>query len=129
GTLPEETDLSQCSEGSAATTLVPITPTAANVDVEAACTENTSDSSVRYREPTSNEPDFTDRMLACTHVPMLGSASGPAQIELIVTGRSDDSCAGLTHYVLRGCRNDASCEAPDWDLTDDPPAWWPCPTD
>jgi hypothetical protein len=131
GTLPEEQDLSQCSEGSAAT-VVPIVPTAADADAEAACTENTADSSVRYREPTDTAPDFTERMLGCQHVPMLGSAgSGETnipQIELIVTGRSDDSCAGLTHYVLRGCRTDASCEAPEWDQLDTPPAWWPCPT-
>jgi hypothetical protein len=132
GTLPEERDLSQCSEGSAATTIVPITTTAANVDAEAACTENTADSSVRYREPKGDEPDFTDRMLACQHLPMLGSdGSGSAddQIQLIVTGRSDDSCAGLTHYVLRGCTTDASCEAPQWDDLDTPPTWWPCPVD
>ncbi|HEY3805478.1 MAG TPA: hypothetical protein VGL61_22875 [Kofleriaceae bacterium] len=129
GTLPEESDLSQCSEGSAATTVVPITPTAADVDAEAACTENTADSSVRYREPTDDEPDFTERMLACTHLPSLGSGSAVSpQIELIVTGRSDDSCAGLTHYVLTGCRTDASCEAPQWDHSETPPSWWPCPT-
>lgn len=36
-------------------------------------------------------------------------------------------CKGLTHYVLRGCNNDASCKSPQWDRTSSPPAWWPCP--
>jgi hypothetical protein len=48
-------------------------------------------------------------------------------IQLAISGRSDDSCAGLTHYVLRGCRNDALCDLPAWDVTATPPAWWPCP--
>jgi hypothetical protein len=127
GTLPPETDTSQCSEGSAATTLVPIAVTAADVDEEAACTENTADSSVRYREPMENSPDFTDRMFQCAHLPSLGGSAVSPQIQLIVTGRSDDSCKGLTHYVLTGCRTDASCEAPDWDHSEAPPSWWPCP--
>jgi hypothetical protein len=127
GTLPSE-DPATCSEGPAASTIVPITPTTANADVEVACSENTGDSSVRYREPMATEPDFSTRTLACVHTPTLGgSDTGPQQIELIVTGRSDDSCAGLTHYVLKGCRNDPNCEAPDWDHSQAPPTWWPCP--
>ncbi len=128
GVLPAENG--GCTEGPAATTVVPITPTSAGVDVEAACTENTADSSVRYREPTANAPDFTERMTACIPLPTLGgsgSGSNTQQIQLIVTGRSDDSCAGLTHYVLTGCRNDPTCESPDWDHSEAPPTWWPCP--
>lgn len=131
GTLPTEGDLSQCSEGPAATTIVPITPVAANADIELGCSENTADASVRYREPSvSAEPDFTNRTLACQHTPTLGgSDTGPQQSELLVTGRSDDSCKGLTHFILKGCRTDPNCESPDWDLTKNPPLWWPCPVD
>ena len=115
GTLPPE-DPATCTEGPAPTTVVPITPTAAMADVEAACTENTADSSVRYREPMANAPDLGERTTACVPVPTLGgSDTGPQQTELIVTGRSDDSCAGLTHYVLKGCRNDPNCALPNWD--------------
>jgi hypothetical protein len=126
GTLPPETDPSQCTEAAAATTVVPIAVTAANVDEEAACTENTADSSVRYREPMATGPDLTDRVIACVPLPSLGGSAVSPQIQLIVTGRSDDSCKGLTHYVLTGCRTDASCEMPDWDHSEMPPSWWPC---
>jgi hypothetical protein len=129
GILPPENG--GCTEGPAATTVVPITPTAADVDAEAACTEATADSSVRYREPTATGPDLTERLFACVPLPTLGAGSGSGsntqQIQLIVTGRSDDSCVGLTHYVLTGCRNDPTCESPDWDHSEAPPNWWPCP--
>ena len=48
-------------------------------------------------------------------------------IQYVVSGRSDESCMGLTHYVLRGCRNDPLCAQPQWDITKTPPSWWPCP--
>jgi len=131
GTLPPETDPSMCSEGPAASTVVPITPVAANADVELGCTENTADASVRYREPSfAAPPDFTNRTVACQTTPTLGgSDAGPQQSEMIVTGRSDDSCKGLTHYILKGCRTDPNCESPEWDHTLDPPSWWPCPVE
>jgi hypothetical protein len=127
GTLPEESDLSQCSEGSAATTVVPIGITTADLDEEVACTESTADSSVRYREPMATAPDFSERTLACAPLPSLGGSAVSPQIQLLVTGRTDDSCMGLTHYVLTGCRTDASCQLPDWDHSEAPPSWWPCP--
>jgi hypothetical protein len=132
GMLPPE-DPAQCSDGPLAATPVTVTPIAATAPTmelaELACTENTADSSVRYREPDTDSPDLTDRQTACVHVPTLGgSATTPSQIELIVTGRSEDSCAGLTHYVLKGCREDPNCESPDWDHSLAPPTWWPCPS-
>jgi hypothetical protein len=50
-------------------------------------------------------------------------------MQLVISGRSDDSCIGLTHYVLRGCRDDVLCQPPRWDITATPPTWWPtsCP--
>ena len=86
---------------------------------------------MRYREPTATAPDLSERSFACVPLPTLGAGSGSGsntqQIQLIITGRSDDSCAGLTHYVLTGCRNDPTCESPDWDHSENPPTWWPCP--
>jgi len=29
-------------------------------------------------------------------------------------------------YQLAGCQAYYGCEEPEWDLTDNPPAWWPC---
>ena len=55
-------------------------------------------------------------------------AGSPASdlIQLVVSGRTFDRCKGLTHYTLRGCREDVNCPIPDWDFTASPPAWWPC---
>ena len=47
-------------------------------------------------------------------------------IQLVVSGRSDDPCRSLTHYVLRGCREDPTCDVPEWDFTMAPPRWWQC---
>jgi len=94
---------------------------------ELACVERRTDSSIRYREPPADAPDLTNRTTGCAKVPDFGSGKGSGMIQLAISGRSDDSCAGLTHYVLRGCREDALCELPDWDITATPPSWWPCP--
>jgi hypothetical protein len=127
GNLPPE-DPSTCTEGATDTTTVPIAVEAPMIAIEeAACTENTADSSVRYREPDATSPDFTDRTLACVHLPTFDGTTSPV-VELIVTGRTEDSCVGLTHYVLTGCRTDPLCESPDWDHSLAPPTWWPCPS-
>ncbi|HET7502791.1 MAG TPA: hypothetical protein VFK02_17335 [Kofleriaceae bacterium] len=94
---------------------------------ELACEERRTDSSIRYREPPADAPDLTGRTIACVKVPDFGSGKAAGMLQLAVSGRSDDSCVGLTHYVLRGCRNDALCELPQWDITATPPTWWPCP--
>jgi hypothetical protein len=133
GMLPQETDVAQCAQATAsqATISVPLPAASTNIN-EVACTENNADSEVRYREPPTDEPDFTNRLTACVHLPTLGSGSGSGsgsdQIELIVTGKSTDSCVSLTHYILRGCANDPSCAPPTWDHSQAPPSWWPCPT-
>ncbi|HTR53395.1 MAG TPA: hypothetical protein VMJ10_22025 [Kofleriaceae bacterium] len=134
GQLPPEVDVGECLQ--AAPQDQPIAswvPPSPSIDMdEVACTENNADSSVRYRDP-ADQPDGTDRLAACTPLPQFpGQDTGSEQIELIVTGRSDDSCKGLTHYVLKGCREDPNCAMPDWDdLPADGgtiPGWWPCPT-
>jgi hypothetical protein len=126
GMLPLE-DPATCSQTTFAATTIQVPIQApANVS-EVACSERTTDSSVRYREPDPNDmPDFTNRVTACVHSPSFGPPS--TTIEFIVSGRSDDSCVGLTHYVLKGCRESPDCAVPDWDHTAFPPSWWPCGT-
>ncbi len=123
GTLPQEDDPSQCVQAAPADQpiTVPVQPPA-NVK-EVACTENNADSSVRYREPPADTPDFTNRVYACVHLPSFDGTTSSV-IELIVSGRTDDACVGITHYVLSGCREDPNCGTPDWDVA--PPSWWPC---
>ncbi|HEY0985592.1 MAG TPA: hypothetical protein VGD80_01020, partial [Kofleriaceae bacterium] len=94
---------------------------------EIACNERRIDSSVRYREPPVDAPDLRDRTFACAKVPDFGSGKADGMIQLVVSTRSSDSCKGVTHFVLRGCRNDATCALPQWDITATPPSWWPCP--
>jgi hypothetical protein len=91
------------------------------------CAERRSDSSVRYRQPPVEAPDLTGRTVACAGIPDFGSGKTDGMVQFVISGRPSDSCIGLTHYVLRGCRNDPACELPEWDLTATPPSWWPCP--
>ena len=94
---------------------------------ELACEERVTDSSVRYREPPVDVPELADRTIACAPIPDFGTGQASGMRQAAVSGTTGDSCAGITHYVLRGCREDALCELPDWDITATPPAWWPCP--
>jgi len=127
GTLPKE-DPATCAEGALADSVISVPiQDPANVS-EIACSERTTDSSVRYREPdpTDDPPDFANRLSACVHSPSFGAPS--STIELVVSGRSEDSCVGLTHYILKGCREGPDCGTPDWDHSLNPPTWWPCGT-
>lgn len=92
---------------------------------EVSCVELANDSSVRYREPPTDMPDFSGRLTACAHLPSFEAGTQPDLVQLVVSGRTQDRCAGLTHYTLRGCREKVDCPVPDWDFTGAPPAWWP----
>jgi hypothetical protein len=128
GMLPQETDLTRCAQlapADATITLTPQPPSQALTTT--ACTERNADSSVRYREPDpAKAPDLTMRQTACVHLPTFDGTISPV-IELLVTGRSDDACPSLTHYILKGCREGPGCGVPDWDHSAAPPTWWPCP--
>jgi hypothetical protein len=123
GTVPQESDVSQCAESAPADAVVQFPVQIADRDVkELACTERSTDSTVRYREPPADPPDLMNRTAACVHYPSFGDPSDV--IEYVISGRSDDSCVGLTHYILVGCREGPDCGTPDWN--DAPPSWWPC---
>jgi hypothetical protein len=95
---------------------------------EVSCSEDTLDGSTRYRQPPDSPPDLAGRVSACAHLPSFDPGSQLNLIQLVVSGRPEDHCKGLTHYTLRGCRENVDCAVPDWDFTANPPAWWPCPT-
>jgi len=94
---------------------------------QVACRERRTDSSVRYREPPIDAPNLSDRTFACATIPDFGSGKTDGMTQLVVSSRANDSCKGITHYVLRGCRNDPTCALAEWDITATPPTWWPCP--
>lgn len=125
GQLPAQ-DPATCSERRAEDTTVTIALRAAGEVSQLRCVGRRGDSSVRYREPPAEMPDLTNRVMACTTVPTFGEQDAEEIVELLVSTRSDESCKGLTHFVLRGCREDARCALPEWDIRATPPAWWPC---
>ena len=143
GMLPQEEDLNACMTEPASTVVNVAAHAPADVD-EVGCDESATDGNPRYNQPPVAQPDFTGRVTACAHLPSFdtggstgadggvdGGASASSLIQLVVSGRvATDRCKGLTHYVLRGCRESVSCGLPDWDFTKDPTAaipWWPCP--
>ena len=127
GTLPQE-DPATCDQSPLSATTIQITlHDPANVAIsELGCAERTSDSSVRFinPDPTQPAPDFSERLTACVHLPSFGAPSDT--VELIVGGRPEDACVGISHYVLKGCRNSPDCGTPEWDHSENPPTWWPC---
>lgn len=120
GTIPTETDLNACSAGSPDATLVPILAQSPAIVTEVACSERTTDGSTRYLEPPSNDPGLTARVWACAPLPSFFGQPASDLIQLVVSGLSTDRCKGLTHYTLRGCREDVGCAIPDWDFTATP---------
>ncbi len=125
GMVPQESDVTQCVQRAPASGPIDVTlQTPSRALEELACRERATDSTVRYREPPADPPDLTDRTTACVHYPSFGMPSDV--IEFVVAGRSDDSCVGLTHYILKGCREGPNCGTPDWDHSLAPPSWWPC---
>lgn len=90
------------------------------------CEGRREDGTTRYDDPPGGDPALTGRPWACADLPSFGEPAPEGVQQLVVAGVSTDACRRVTHFVLRGCENDALCEVPEWDLTDDPPAWWPC---
>ncbi len=123
GTLPTE-DPTTCTNTLAAGTQFSLAVRPATGLNELRCTERATDSSIRYREPDGDAPDLTNRTSACVHSPSFGAQSDI--IEFVISGRTEDSCVGLTHYVLKGCSESPTCGSPDWDHSLAPPPWWPC---
>jgi hypothetical protein len=125
GTLPQEDPATCTVDKPATTTAIEARPPAEVQEV--GCDERATDSSIRYREPPPDSPDMNGRVLACAHLPSFDTTTPSSLIQLVVSGRASDHCKGLTHFVLRGCREKVDCPVPDWDFTANPPAWWPCP--
>jgi hypothetical protein len=127
GRLPME-DRTACGQADPRDAVVTIAVQAPASVREVSCVERANDSSTRYREPPGDAPDLSGRLTACAHLPSFDAGNQSSLIQLVVSGRAQDRCMGLTHYTLRGCRENVSCAVPDWDFTATPPAWWPCPT-
>jgi hypothetical protein len=134
--LPQE-DPATCNQTKLpdpnATIQVPL-PAPADVE-ETGCQELFFDGIPTYRRPPADPPvDLDQRVMACATGPSLGPTVTSRPQQLVVSGRvtgrvggaPPDLCKGLTHYSLRGCRENVACAVPDWDYTANPPSWWPC---
>lgn len=119
-------DPATCGElGTDAVIPIPLSP--AEQVREIGCIGRRADSSVRYRQPPTEPIDLANRVAACAPVPDFGTGDAAGITQYVVSSRSDERCKIITHYVLRGCDEDAACALPEWDITQTPPAWWPCP--
>ncbi|MCA9665594.1 MAG: hypothetical protein KC503_08395 [Myxococcales bacterium] len=82
----------------------------------------------RYRAPPAAGLVLDGLQWACVAMPWIGIGPKPLpQVQLVVATPPGEPCRDVIHYTLRGCRRDASCDVPDWDLTKNAPSWWPCP--
>jgi hypothetical protein len=131
GALPRQ-DPATCAASAPAEATIAIAARAPVDMQQVGCKVPREDSSVRYREPPRNSPGIEDRAWVCAHLPSFGAgptgggSPGSDLIQLVVATHPDDPCKGLSHFTLRGCREDVTCASPDWDVTANPPAWWPC---
>lgn len=126
GQLPAENPAS-CAQSKPGDIVIGVRAQAPADVQEVSCSERTADSSTRYREPPAEEPDLIGRVTACAHLPTFDVGTLASLSQFVLSGRAQDRCKGLTHYTLRGCRENVACAVPDWDFTANPPAWWPCP--
>jgi hypothetical protein len=133
GQLPPE-DPATCSAAPLTTGVVTITAQDPSLVSQVACTRRNSDGIPRYRKPPGDMRDLGSSPWACVTIPNLDTVTSDAgaaaanQIQLVVSTTGNNVCKSVTHYVLRGCDNDPTCDPPSWDETASPPAWWPCPT-
>jgi len=126
GELPRE-DPASCSTAALDDTVVRIPLEAPDAVSEVACQDSDGRGTPDYHE-VDEEVDLSRRTWACAGLPMFpGQESRGDAVQLVMAGLPGDVCRGVTHFVLRGCSDDPLCEDPEFDFSDHPPAWWPCP--
>jgi hypothetical protein len=132
GQLPSESELSACATaGMDDTIVIPLQDPGGLSQL--ACTSNDSGGQTYYRAAPSDppfNPSTAKRAWVCAGFPRLGNDVSVDSVgkQLVISSASSDPCRSTQHYTLRGCDNDPFCAAPSWDLTGNPPAWWPCAT-
>ncbi len=130
GQLPSQ-DPATCVEAPADDVAVTIPFRPVTEVGEVACEQRRDDSSVRYRQPPVDAPDFSDRTYACAGIAELGGdpIAPEGTVQLVVSNRDGAPCKSITHFTLFGCDQDTDlmCDAYEWDFRENPPAWWPCP--
>ena len=135
GTIPPEDDPSACATATLDDTIVvPIPPQAPAALSQLACTTNDEGGVTYYRVAPTDAPsyDLTGWTWACASFPRIhsdaGAGSSAQQLVVAIPVSPGNACQTTLHYTLRGCNNDPFCVSPSWDLTANPPSWWPCST-
>lgn len=128
GELPEQ-DPDTCVEAAIDEATVTIPLQAPDGLRQIGCEGRREDGTTRYDDPPGEDPDLGGRAWACADLPSFGEPAPEGVQQLVVSGLPTDACMRVTHFLLRGCENDPLCEVPEWDVTNDPPAWWPCTSD
>jgi len=131
GVLPTETDPSACATATMDDTIVIPLQDPAGLS-QLACTSNDAGGATYYRVAPADPPVplAIFRTWACAsfpHLPGDPPRSSTGQ-QLVIASAAQDPCRSTQHYILRGCNNDPLCASPTWDLTANPPSWWPCAT-
>lgn len=131
GELPQE-DPATCRTGALEDTTVSVPLGTSAGLAQLACREDPD--GTRYHEPPTNPsevPDLTGLVFACAKLPSFGEVDptdvAANQLQLVIANPPGDPCAGMFHFVLRGCDRDPTCSDPEWNWIDVPPSWWPCP--
>ena len=124
GRLPS-VDPTRCDEVAPEQTVVTIDLQAPETLSDVACAGSNSGGTTTYREPPARDPTLPHRVWACVGFPSLGGVPAPPGVQLVVASPTEELCRSVSHYTLRGCRNDPACATPQWDRTGNPPSWWP----
>jgi hypothetical protein len=128
GQLPAE-EPADCAAASPASSIIRVELQSPEQIKQLAC--QPFDAEIRYHAPPADTPDLAAYVWACAPLPVLpGDDAGTAAVDvtqLIITGSPNAECRRITHLVLKGCEHDPLCASPDWDLSSQPPSWWPCP--
>ncbi|MBI5507237.1 MAG: hypothetical protein HY903_00665 [Deltaproteobacteria bacterium] len=76
----------------------------------------------RVEQPPDDDPigEFNPETHACIGSDVLVSV-------LAASTDSGSACPEVRTWALAGCHRNVKCTEVDWDVSDDPPAWWPCP--
>jgi hypothetical protein len=132
GKLPTE-DPAGCAAASAASSTIRVALQSPEELKQLACPSHQGQEdhhAFRYHGPPADSPDLDALVWACTPLPRLpgddAGTTGADITQLIIAGSPGADCRSISHVVLRGCEIDPLCASPEWDVSSQPPSWWPC---
>lgn len=125
GELPPQ-DPDDCAIAALGETVVEVALAPPDELGDVGCRVRGEDGSTRYREPPETSPDLEGQAWACAPFPSFPGEEPVPGVQFVIATPAEEICAGVTHFVLRGCDEEPDCDNPEWDRTESPPDWWPC---